>query len=79
MREDQLDERHTEGSAENGYTIRIRPAPLGVGRIIGLDPAYVDGSETLSERRRWPNRYFAAQGLFSLVAAHAAVVQSSPR
>ena len=28
---------------------------------------------------RWPNKYFAEHGLFSLVAAHAAVVQPSPR
>jgi hypothetical protein len=28
---------------------------------------------------RWPNRYFAEQGLFRPVAAHAEVVQPSPR
>lgn len=28
---------------------------------------------------KWPNRYFAAQGLYSLVTAHATVVQSSRR
>jgi RNA-directed DNA polymerase len=31
------------------------------------------------DHQRWPNRFFAAQGLYSLVAAHAAVVQSSTR
>ena len=30
-------------------------------------------------RQRWPNHYFAEQGLFSLAAAHATVVQSSRR
>ena len=29
--------------------------------------------------RRWPNRFFAEHGLFSLTAAHAAAVQSSRR
>jgi RNA-directed DNA polymerase len=32
-----------------------------------------------SDHQRWPNRFFAEQGLFSLVAAHAAVVQPSRR
>lgn len=32
-----------------------------------------------SDHQRWPNRYFAEQGLFSLAAAHASVVQPSPR
>ena len=31
------------------------------------------------EQIRWPNAYFAKHGLFSLVATHAQVVQSSPR
>lgn len=31
------------------------------------------------DHQRWPNRYFAEHGLFSLAAAHAAVVQSSRR
>ena len=31
------------------------------------------------EQFRWPNAYFAKHGLFSLVATHAQVVQSSPR
>lgn len=31
------------------------------------------------DHRQWPNRYFAELGLFSLVAAHATVVQSSRR
>jgi RNA-directed DNA polymerase len=31
------------------------------------------------DNHRWPNRSFAEQGLFSLVAAHAAAVQSSMR
>jgi RNA-directed DNA polymerase len=31
------------------------------------------------DHQRWPNRYFAEHGLFSLTAAHAAVVQSSRR
>jgi len=30
-------------------------------------------------RQRWPNHFFAGQGLFSLAAAHATVVQSSRR
>ncbi len=37
------------------------------GRALGLD------------HHRWPNAYFARHGLFSLVAAHELVVQSSPR
>jgi RNA-directed DNA polymerase len=31
------------------------------------------------DHQRWPNRYFAEQGLFSLATAHATVVQSSRR
>lgn len=31
------------------------------------------------DHQRWPNRYFAEHGLFSLTTAHAAVVQSSRR
>jgi RNA-directed DNA polymerase len=31
------------------------------------------------DHHRWPNRYFAERGLFSLVAAHATAVQSSQR
>lgn len=31
------------------------------------------------DHNRWPNRFFAEQGLFSLVTAHATVVQSSRR
>ncbi len=31
------------------------------------------------DHRRWPNRFFAERGLFSLAAAHAQVVQSSRR
>lgn len=31
------------------------------------------------DHQRWPNRYFAEHGLFSLVTAHATVVQSSRR
>ena len=31
------------------------------------------------DHQRWPNRFFAEQGLFSLTAAHAAAVQSSRR
>jgi RNA-directed DNA polymerase len=31
------------------------------------------------DHQRWPNRFFAEQGVYSLVAAHAAVVQSSVR
>lgn len=31
------------------------------------------------DHQRWPNRYFTEHGLFSLAAAHAAVVQSSRR
>ena len=31
------------------------------------------------DNQRWPNQFFAKQGLFSLKAAHAAVLQSSPR
>jgi RNA-directed DNA polymerase len=31
------------------------------------------------DHNRWPNHYFAEQGLFSLVTAHATVVQSSRR
>jgi RNA-directed DNA polymerase len=31
------------------------------------------------DQHRWPNRYFAELGLFSLVTAHAAAVQSSQR
>jgi RNA-directed DNA polymerase len=31
------------------------------------------------DHQRWPNRFFAGQGLFSLTAAHAAAVQSSRR
>lgn len=31
------------------------------------------------DNRRWPNAYFAAQGLFNLKRAHAAVCQSSRR
>jgi len=31
------------------------------------------------DHQRWPNRFFAEQGLFSLVTAHATVVQSSRR
>jgi RNA-directed DNA polymerase len=31
------------------------------------------------DHQRWPNRYFAKRGLFSLVAAHASVVQPSKR
>jgi RNA-directed DNA polymerase len=31
------------------------------------------------DHNRWPNRFFAEQGLFSLVTAHATVVQSSKR
>ena len=37
------------------------------GRGIGLD------------QQRWPNRFFAAQGLYSLALAHAAVRQSAQR
>ncbi len=32
-----------------------------------------------NDHHRWPNRFFAEQGLFSLVTAHASVVQSSQR
>ena len=32
-----------------------------------------------ADHQRWPNAFFAAQGLFSLVAAHAVVCQSSRR
>lgn len=32
-----------------------------------------------SDHQRWPNRYFAEQGLFSLATAHATAVQSSLR
>jgi len=32
-----------------------------------------------SDHQRWPNRFFAEQGLFSLVTAHVAAVQSSQR
>lgn len=32
-----------------------------------------------ADHQRWPNRFFAEQGLYSLVKAHAAVVQSSRR
>lgn len=32
--------------------------------------------ERLPAKRRWPNRYFAAQGLFSLNEAHVRFVQS---
>jgi RNA-directed DNA polymerase len=32
-----------------------------------------------ANHQRWPNLFFAKQGLFSLVAAHALVAQSSPR
>jgi RNA-directed DNA polymerase len=32
-----------------------------------------------SDHQRWPNRYFAEHGLFSLTTAHAKVVQPSPR
>jgi len=31
------------------------------------------------DQQRWPNDFFAERGLFSLVAAHAAAVQSSTR
>ena len=31
------------------------------------------------DHQRWPNKYFAEQGLFSMVTAHASVVQSSRR
>ena len=31
------------------------------------------------DHQRWPNRYFAEHGLFSLTAAHVAAVQSSRR
>ena len=31
------------------------------------------------DHHRWPNRFFAEHGLYSLVAAHASVVQSSRR
>ena len=90
MRADQLDGSTTPASAGNGYARGIRPASLDVGGTVGLDRTHVDGSRTGSERRwlvqldgfdhfRWPNRYFAKQGLFSLVAAHAVVVQPSPR
>jgi len=32
-----------------------------------------------ADHQRWPNRFFAGHGLFSLVAAHASVAQSSQR
>ncbi len=32
-----------------------------------------------SDHQRWPNRFFAEQGLYSLVTAHASTVQSSRR
>lgn len=32
-----------------------------------------------ADHQRWPNRYFAEHGLFSLATAHAAAVQPSPR
>ena len=32
-----------------------------------------------TDHQRWPNHFFAAQGLFSLALAHAAVRQSAPR
>lgn len=34
---------------------------------------------TLPDHQRWPNNFFAEQGLFSLAVAHAKVVQSSRR
>jgi RNA-directed DNA polymerase len=37
------------------------------------------GRETGREHREWPNAFFAEQGLFSLVTAHALVRQSSRR
>lgn len=36
-------------------------------------------SKGIADNKRWPNAFFAKQGLFSLKAAHAAVLQSSPR
>jgi len=33
----------------------------------------------MDDHHRWPNAYFAAQGLYSLVAAHAAARQSVQR
>jgi RNA-directed DNA polymerase len=46
--------------------LRKRSGRRGVGRRIG-------------DSQRWPNTYFAAQGLFSLATAHAKVCQSSRR
>jgi len=37
------------------------------------------GRERGSDHQRWPNRFFAEQGLFSLVAAHRLACQSLPR
>jgi len=37
------------------------------------------GRERGTDHRRWPNAYFAQHGLYSLVAAHEAVCQSSGR
>ncbi|MFQ6047483.1 MAG: group II intron reverse transcriptase/maturase [Gemmatimonadales bacterium] len=38
-----------------------------------------EGVGTGWDNRRWPNRYFIARGLFSLVTAHEAIRQSSSR
>ena len=78
----------TPATLPQGYARRRGPRPLGLDRTDGVDRSHADGARTGCERRRlvqpdyhqrWPNAFFAAQGLYSLTTAHVASCQSVRR
>ena len=73
--------RVTGESAPAGSASRRGPRRLGAGRSGGVDGSHADGAGERRQRRRmvWPNAYFAEQGLYSLVTAHALARQSARR
>ncbi len=66
------------GSACGGYASWRDSGPMVLGRTDGLDGTHAGGSRAGSERRQ-ANASFAAQGLFSTLAASVAVRQPSWR
>ena len=59
--------------------IRMRPRGILRRRRGGKGRGRGRGRGRGQDHQRWPNAFFAEQGLFSLTAAHAAVGQSSAR
>ena len=60
---------------------RVKPSVWTVPMLTALEQGVKGGkwfrlNDTI---QRWPNAFFAKQGLYSLVTAHAVVVQSSRR